>query len=187
MDEYNLIVEELIERVENGELTLEQAELVNDYAYELYTTEGANLDARREFKTASKDIKTKLQMAKREYKAGNYKKATHLADEVIEDTKKLSDASGVGSAVIGWFASELLVSLKSMALCLPTLGIGSTIVGIKNLIDIVEDIIKAINAAEMGELDPGKLNKYINQLKRATREMRKAAIRVKATINAKSK
>ena len=45
MDEYNLIVEELIERVENGELTLEEAEIVNDYAYDLYAVdERSNFD-----------------------------------------------------------------------------------------------------------------------------------------------
>ena len=40
MYEYDLILEELNERVECGELTLEEAELINDYAYEAYVLEG---------------------------------------------------------------------------------------------------------------------------------------------------
>lgn len=40
MNEYDLILEELNERVECGELTLEEAELINDYAYDKYVIEG---------------------------------------------------------------------------------------------------------------------------------------------------
>ena len=39
MYEYDLILEELNERVECGELTLEEAELINDYAYDKYVIE----------------------------------------------------------------------------------------------------------------------------------------------------
>lgn len=39
MNTYDLILEELNARVECGELTLEEAELINDYAYEQYVIE----------------------------------------------------------------------------------------------------------------------------------------------------
>ena len=44
-NEYKMIYDELCERVENGELTLEDAEIVNDYAYDLYVVdEKSNFD-----------------------------------------------------------------------------------------------------------------------------------------------
>ena len=39
MNEYDLIYEELCERVECGELTLEEAEIINDVAYDKYVKE----------------------------------------------------------------------------------------------------------------------------------------------------
>ena len=39
MNEYELIYEELCERVECGELTLEEAEIINDVAYDKYVKE----------------------------------------------------------------------------------------------------------------------------------------------------
>ena len=39
MNEYDLIYEELCERVECGELSLEDAEIINDVAYDKYVME----------------------------------------------------------------------------------------------------------------------------------------------------
>lgn len=43
-EEYNAIYQELCDRVEFGELTLEDAEIVNDRAFELYLSESEDLE-----------------------------------------------------------------------------------------------------------------------------------------------
>ena len=175
---YNAIYEELTERVESGELSLEEAQMINEAAADKYLTEGANLEARKLYKEEISKYKTEIKAAVEAKKKGDCETAINHAEKAKSIAMKLKDDIGnldpenVGSAVLGWIASSFITNLKAFIVGIPTLGIGSMVLGIKFVIDCCQDIY---NATKKADLKPNDFNKYINDLRRCCDKLAKSA------------
>lgn len=183
MYEYDLILEELNERVACGELTLEEAELINDYAYEAYVIEGANSDARQEFKTASRQIKQNIKACKRMYKEGDLRGAAKKADVGIQNCDKLMSVlteiqheSSLGTTILGMILNDLITTLKAVIVAIPTFGLGAIIVKLK---DSLSALINILNFITNKNRSVGDLNSYIRSMKDSTMTMKKTLMAIK--------
>ena len=82
--------------------------------------EGANLDIRAIWKDAKKDSKAHIKKYKSFLKAEDYKSAAKELDYVSKNLKKARDemkkvdADSVGSAILGFFAADLLVIVETI-------------------------------------------------------------------------
>ena len=89
MYEYDLILEELNERVECGELTLEEAELINDYAYDKYVIEK---EKNKETDDARTEENKKRKLGEKLHKLSPAYRADKLIDKVDGKFDKIDDA-----------------------------------------------------------------------------------------------
>ena len=92
---YNAIYEELTERVESGEISLDEAEMVNETAAEKYLTESSRSLERKIDRIYNKGIKKYskiLNKVNKQLRRGNYDKAKEVAlkdgKSCLEDTIK---------------------------------------------------------------------------------------------------
>ena len=82
--------------------------------------EGANLDIRAIWKDAKKDSKAHIKEYKKFLKAEDYKSAAKELDYVSKNLKKARDemkkvdADSVGSAILGFFAADLLTTIETI-------------------------------------------------------------------------
>ena len=116
MDRYDVICESLQTLINNGSITLEFAEEVNEAAYEKYVTEAAN----KEYKAAMTDLNQKMKALSSRYKAamkdGNTKEAAKILKmqkTVIGEMSKT--VNSVDSDLLDVFMPLAITGLKSVA------------------------------------------------------------------------
>ena len=147
-------------------------------------TEGNNLDARAAEKEYGTKAKILAKEAKKLYKEGNYsgakakyEEAAGLLDNLVKEVDSLEPS--VASGVLGTWAYNLKISAYAYLLAVPTLGIGTLVVGVKEMIKSIESLIAAIKAAKNGTLSVNDFNRYTNRIKQhaqgLAKEYRKAA------------
>ena len=166
---------EQFEEVYNSDVAIEA--FFNSDDADLVAMEGQNLDARNIKKSYGKEIKALAKEANSLYKAGDYSKAkakyteaAKLADTMVAEVDKLEPS--VGSAVLGYFAQNLVVSGKSLLLCLPTLGLGSMYVELKEMIEKVIDVVNIIKKLTKGEeINASDFNRYVNAIKSSGKDL----------------
>ena len=156
MYEYDLILEELNERVACGELTLEEAELINDYAYEDYVLEGANNEYRKYFKKTKKDFKMSSKRIKQYIDNDELEKAKkEIADmiKLIEYNKKwvMNNIDSLPEKFIGsLFELVIFVGkgvLYSLTALVPIVGpLASAILKLKKVINTAMAILQGESA-----------------------------------------
>lgn len=84
-DAYQQIYEELCERVDCDELTLEEAEIINEAAAEKYLVENGDFKVTTELTNASKELKSLARQASRAFAKGDY----DLAEQIIDESAQL--------------------------------------------------------------------------------------------------
>ena len=88
---HDAIYEELCERVDSGELTIEDAEMINEAAADKYLTEAGLTDNNKKIVSIAKQIKTKTREIKKEAKSA--KTATDIKKVIssLDECEKLHD------------------------------------------------------------------------------------------------
>ena len=118
---YNAIYEELCEKVENGELTIEDAEMINEAATKKYlqTYNHANLNRiMKEYKKYNHEIKSEWKKVKDSNDISELKKfyndltkIEELSDEMIDEVKSIKTTN---MDTLEWIAKEIIpISLFS--------------------------------------------------------------------------
>jgi len=165
------VVEETVEETVVEETSETSAE-------EEVATEGNNLDAKAAKKHYGKEAKALAKEAKRLYKAGDfagakqkYEEAAALADALVKEVESLDPS--VGSAILGYFAQCAKMFALGLLVCIPTLGIGNIVLGIKEMIAEITAIIAAINKIGKGTLSVNDFNMYTNRIKQYGQKLAK--------------
>lgn len=136
-------------------------------------SEGANLDARRAFKTGMKEINIKMKKLKKMMKSRDFTNAKKLVSELMNDYNKLQndikeckDGSALGSYILGSIWVNLCASLRTMLLCcIPVVGYATaTLLNIKESINYILIIIENIKKAKNDEITSDVINLYKNKL-----------------------
>ena len=100
MNTYDIIFEALCDRVESGELTLEDAEIINDLAYDRYVNETTQDYIRSTFgKNMSKDTR-KIDVLRSQYKRGKISKEQmeNKINEIQTNSKSRFEPPETGSS-----------------------------------------------------------------------------------------
>ena len=191
-DKYNLMHEEIMFKMENGEITIECARQLNDLAFNKYIaeasmtedymmdelfTEGANWDLHKEYRQTLKAIRTQIRDTKKLITAKkfddareNIKKAREELENYKEKTTNLIDAidpKDLKTAIFGWMFRDLTIACKDLIwLIIPFAGgIAYTFsVSIQQLQDIIEMIQKWIDG---DKFEISQLNTYVNFIKKS--------------------
>lgn len=144
MTKYEKIYEVLQEKVDNGEMSVEDAQQINDvafekYAYEPFDTdedifaEGANLKYRKVLKESEPEIKALFKKARSAYKSENYDDATHYLNdalviidkatkEILNIDDKTSDIGEMLSMLTSGSMSFFRMLGQSIILFIPVVG-----------------------------------------------------------------
>ena len=148
--------------------------ITESYKYdndELYT-EGANWDIHKKYRTDLKVFKANLKDAKKYLKNHSYdeareqiKKAIGIMEEckkaAIEEIEKIDQDSAL-TAICGFIFRNITIVCRDMLLLITVYPIAL----VKNLIDIITDIMNSINSIKKkGNFTASDINRYVNFVK----------------------
>ena len=142
----------------------------SDIAACMIAMEGYNWDKRKDYKANVKAVKAMVKEAKNLAKKGDKSAAAAKMNEAVKKLeefkadfiKECKENQGVGNAIIGYFAYALRGMGMSLAVMLPTMGLGSMVVGLKHDIEFIVDVTQAI--ANRKQLTPSDFNMYTKSM-----------------------
>lgn len=145
-------------------------ESVSDYLFEkaeseFVVAEGATTEINREYKKYLQETKGLVKQIKSNIKDKKWDDARKACDEYEKAIKDAIDnideiPETVGSAIAGTFVQELATYAKAVLLAIPTLGIGSLVVTVKDRVEEIVGVVKEIKDMSKGdkEISIGVLN-----------------------------
>ena len=155
-DVYEQVYEELCERVDCGELTLEEAEIINDMAAEKYLTESTDLQKAKKGAKKVKTITRKLKLAyMKASSVSDYQNVVENANELIAEIDNLIETIRSTPETEADVLEYIGKSTVRPALIL--LGIDVGITGLANL------ALKKTGSSEQVGLDVGTLAKNVGK------------------------
>ena len=174
MEKFNEVKLNIYERFNNGEITESEKDVLIDVleertidslCNEVYT-EGVNLDSRAKFKEAKKQTKDAIKSAKASIKSGKYSDAVselNKVKQVNNDTIKYIESldTTTGSNILGFIVTCVITEIKMFIVAIPTFGIGSIIIGVKDLLKQISAIEHISKSKDFTEKD---FNMYKNKL-----------------------
>ena len=174
MEKFNEVKLNIYERFNNGEITESEKDVLIDVLEErtidnLYNevyTEGVNLDSRAKFKEAKKQTKDAIKSAKASIKSGKYSDAVselNKVKQVNSDTIKYIESldTTTGSNILGFIVTCVITEIKMFIIAIPTFGIGSIVIGVKDLLKQISAIEHISKSKDFTEKD---FNMYKNKL-----------------------
>lgn len=168
-------------------------ESVIDHLYcegEAYVTEATNIDISKKYKEVLKKYKECMADIKKDFKAKEYDSAAKKCDDLIkyiDEMESIIDSKydDVGSVVWGHIIQGFLTSLKAMLFGIPTFGIGSAVVYIKDGIDIVNGMITEYKKA--GDFSLEMFNQRRTKIIGCVKHLKKAVDHLKTDIETAAK
>ena len=168
-------------------------ESVIDHLYcegEAYVTEGTNSDISKKYKEVVKKYKDCMADIKKDFKAKEYESAVKKCDDLmkyIDDMESIIDSKydDVGSVVWGYIIQGFATSVKAMILGIPTFGIGSAVVYIKDTIDIISGMIAEYKKKEDFSLE--MFNQRRAKIIGCVKSLKKAVDHLKMDIESAAK
>lgn len=168
-------------------------ESVIDHLYceaETYVTEGTNSDISKKYKEVVKKYKDCMADIKKDFKAKEYESAVKKCDDLkkyIDDMESIIDSKydDVGSVVWGYILQGFVTSIKAMILGIPTFGIGSAVVYIKDTIDIINGMIAEYKKKDDFSLE--MFNQRRTKIIGCIKSLKKAVDHLKTDIEAVAK